>query len=317
MKTVGLPISHKKNEKRRAFIPSDFNKIKNIHCVYVEKGYGLVLDIADDEYTRIGVNVVSRDEVLKQDIICDPKIGDAEYLAKLKNQTIFGWVHAVQNRNITDQLIQSKLSVYAWEDMFENGRHLFWQNNEIAGEAAVYHAYMCHGIFPFGTKAAILGRGNVARGAIKTLNYMGANVMSYDKNTEELFRKELPDFDVIVNAILWDTSRKDHIIYKEDLLKMKKNALIIDISCDKMGGIETSIPTTIDNPIYSVNGINHYVVDHTPSLFWKTVSISLSDVFSRYVDFLIENRVNDVMHNCHIMEKGKILDERIIKFQNR
>ena len=44
--------------------------------------------------------------------------------------------------------------------------------------------------------------------------------------------------------------------------------MIIDISCDRNGGIETSIPTTIENPTYMVEGIRHYVVDHTPSLFY-------------------------------------------------
>ena len=104
---------------------------------------------------------------------------------------------------------------------------------------------MCHGVFPYGKKVAVLGRGNTARGAIKMLNHLGADVMSYDRHTEVLFRKELGSYDVIVNAILWDTNRKDHIIYKYDLSRMKKDCMIIDISCDRNGGIETSIPTTI------------------------------------------------------------------------
>ena len=104
---------------------------------------------------------------------------------------------------------------------------------------------------------------------------------------EQLFRKEISKYDVIVNAILWDTSRKDHIIYKEDLKKMKKGALIIDISCDRNGGIETCIPTTIDNPTYVIDGITHYAVDHTPSLFYKTISESLSEIMIMYIDCLL------------------------------
>ena len=52
----------------------------------------------------------------------------------------------------------------------------------------------------------------------------------------------------------------------------KNGAMIIDISCDAHGGIETSEATTIDHPTYEVEGILHYVVDHTPSLFYKTAS---------------------------------------------
>ena len=319
MKTVGLPISHKENEKRRVLTVADVAKVVRADQLFIEQGYGDVLGYNDDDYRRAGVHVVLREEVLCKDIICDPKIGDAEYLEKLNKQTIFGWIHAVQNRDITDKIINSQLTGFAWEDMYEDGRHSFWRNNEIAGEAAVFHAYMCHGVFPYNTKAAVLGRGNIARGAIKTLNYMGAEVVQYDRKQEGLFRKELDRYDVIVNGILWDTTRKDHIIYREDLKHMKKNALIIDISCDRNGGIETSIPTTIENPIYVVDGVTHYVVDHTPSLFWKTTTESISAEFVKYIDLLIEDRFFDspVLLKCHNFDKGVILDHRICDFQGR
>ena len=203
--------------------------------------------------------------------------------------------------------------------MYEDGRHCFWRNNEIAGEAAIAHAYMCHGVFPYNTKVAVLGRGNIARGAIKTLNYMGADVTCYDRRTEELFKKELGLYDVIVNAILWDTTRKDHIIYKDDLKRMKRNAMIVDISCDRCGGVETSIPTTIEEPTYMVDGIRHYVVDHTPSLFHKTATHSLRSEFVTYIDYLIEDKYSDsdVLVRCKNFDNGNILDKRIIEFQNR
>lgn len=319
MKTIGLVISHKENEKRRALVPEHISRIMHPELITIEKGYGDVLGYSDKDYTSKGCKVASREVTLRCDVICDPKIGDAEYLELLNNQTIFGWVHAVQNRDITDKIISHRLTSYAWEDMYEDGRHSFWRNNEIAGEAAVFHAYMCHGVFPYHTKAAVLGRGNIARGAIKTLNYMGAEVTQYDRRTEHLFQKELGEYDVIVNGILWDTSRKDHIIYREDLKRMKQGALIIDIACDRCGGIETSVPTTIEEPTYMVDGITHYVVDHTPSLFWKTTSESLSEEFCKYIDFIIEDKAleNNVLVKAHNFEKGVILDKRINEFQGR
>src|SRR5690625_6012657 len=124
---------------------------------------------------------------------------------------------------------------------------------------------------PYDTRVAILGRGNVARGATRILVGLGAQVSVYDRRTEELLSKELGKFDVIVNAITWDTTRTDHIIYKKDLERMKHDAFIIDISCDEAMAIETSKPTTVDNPTYFVDGILHYAVDHTPSLFYKKI----------------------------------------------
>jgi len=318
MKTVGFPISTKENEKRRCLIPKHISSIKNKKSIYIETGYGNVLGFTDEDYNRAGVHIITREEVLKKDIISDPKIGDAEYLSQLKDQIVFGWVHAVQNKNITDIMVKNKITAYAWEDMYDSGRHVFWRNNEIAGEAAIMHAYTLYGLFPYNTKVAILGRGNVARGALKILTLMGADVMVYTRKMEQLFRKEISKYDVIVNAILWDTSRKDHIIYKEDLKRMKKGALIIDISCDRNGGIETCIPTTIDNPTYVIDGITHYAVDHTPSLFYKTISESLSEIMIMYIDDLIEgNMNNDVLNNSLIIDHGKIIDQRIILFQNR
>lgn len=317
-KTVGFPISYKENENRRALMPKDAKNIANAGQIYVETGYGDVLGIDDQEYINAGFHVASHNEILKKDIICDAKIGDEPFLADLNpGQVVFGWVHAVQNRDITDILVNNKLTAYAWEDMFESGRHVFYRNNELAGEAAVMHAFQCWGEMPYNCKVALLGRGNVSRGALKLLSMLGAEIIVYDRKTEKLFRQEIGQFDVVVNAVLWDTHRKDHILYKEDLKRMKKGALIIDISCDKNGGIETSIPTTIEDPVYIEEGIMHYVVDHTPALFYKTVSESLSYECTKYIDYLITGDSSEVLKECLIIENGIIKDQRINEFQHR
>ena len=318
MKSIGFIISHKEHEDRRALLPQDISKISNKEYVFVEKGYGEKIGYTDSDYINAGVHICTREEALSKDILCDPKIGDAEYLDDLKEgQEIFGWIHAVQNKDITDKILKAKATAFAWEDMYCDGRHIFWRNNEIAGEAAVMHAYQLHGIFPYDTKVALLGNGNVARGAYRILVSLGADVIQYNRRTESLLRKELEQYDVIVNAILWDTKRTDHIIYKEDLSRMKRNSLIIDISCDRNGGIETSIPTTIEEPMYYVDSVAHYVVDHTPSLFYKTISFSLSSICSIYTDQLITGDYNKVLKDALIIKKGDIIDQRINQFQNR
>lgn len=317
-KTVGFPISYKENENRRALLPKDAKNIVNAEQIYVENGYGDVLGIGDEEYEAVGFHIATHEEVLSKDIICDAKIGDEPFLSDLKpGQIVYGWMHAVQNRNITDILVNNQLTAYVWEDMFDCGRHVFYRNNELAGEAAIMHAFQCWGEMPYNCKAALLGRGNVSRGALKLLGMLGAEITVYDKRTEELFRKEIGKYDVVVNAILWDIHRKDHILYEKDLKRMKKGSLIIDISCDRNGGIETSIPTTIENPVYVREGIMHYVVDHTPALFYKTVSESLSYECTKYIDSLITGEYSEVLQNALIIENGNIIDKRICEFQNR
>jgi len=318
MKTVGFPISPKENENRRAIVPSDIARMTHPQLVYIESGFGLVLGISDDEYEAVGANICSHEEAIQKDIVCDPKVGDADYLERMHpDQIIFGWVHATQNRDITDKIIGSGLTAYAWEKMFDKGRHVFWFNNELAGEAAVINGFQCYGQLPYGLEVAVIGNGNTARGACRVLNMLGAHVMQYNRKQEELLHQEIGNYDVIVNCILWDVTRTDHVIYRDDLKRMKKNAMIIDVSCDRHGGIETCEPTTIESPTYVVDGIIHYAVDHTPSFFYKTFSYNNSRIILPYIQELMEGNAGSVLQDCLIIQEGTIIDQEINKFQNR
>ena len=318
MKTVGFPISTKENENRRAIIPEDIKKMSNPEMIYVETGFGEVLGIDDSEYISAGCNIVSHEETVNKDIVCDPKIGDADYLKSMhRGQIIFGWVHATQNRKIADTIINKGITAYAWEKMFEKGRHVFWFNNELAGEAAVLDAFECYGQLPYGLTVAVIGNGNTARGAVRVLNMLGARVIQYNRHQESLLRDEIGKYDIIVNCILWDVYRNDHIIYKDDLKRMKNGAMIIDVSCDRNGGIETCIPTTIENPVYDVDGILHYAVDHTPSIFYKTFSFENSKIIYKYIEEIMKDEIGEVLNNCKIIENGIIIDPEIIKYQKR
>ncbi len=311
MKTIGFPISDKENENRRALIPNDVAKIKHADMLLLERGYGKVLGYSDADYKTQGAKIVTREQVLACDVVCDPKIGDAGYLGQLKDQTIFGWVHLVQNRDTTDKVLAGKLTAYTWEDMFCEGRHCFYRNNEMAGEAAIMHAFQCYGEMPYNTDVALIGRGNVARGAMRILTCLGAHITVYDRRMENLLRQEIGQYDVIVNALLWDTHRKNHIIYRDDLKRMRRNSLIIDISCDKHGAIETSIPTTVEEPTYMVDGVMHYAVDHTPTLFYKPASAGISAEVCKYADELIEDKPGKVLMDALAIEKGAVKDNRI------
>lgn len=318
MKTIGFIISKKENEKRRALVLENIKKIKNKKSVYFETNYGEVLGFTDEELIILGFNVVTEDYIINNcDIICDPKIGDYEHLDKIKNKTIFGWVHATLNYDIAQTLIDNKITAIAWEKMFKDKVHVFYRNNEIAGEAAVLDAFLKYGKLPMGLNIAIIGDGNTSHGAQTILKKLGADFHVFCRKDEEKFKQIIKDFNVIINCILWDPLRKDHIIYNEDLKKMPKNSLIIDVSCDRNGGIESSVPTTIDDPIYIKDSIVHYVVDHTPSLLYKDASISISKEVIKFVDLLIEEKTNEVLENAIIIKDGLVIDEEINKFQNR
>ncbi len=314
MKTVGLVISHKNNEKRRALLPEDLDKIKHLDYLFFEKGYGDSIGFKDSDYKS--ANFVSREEALKCDAIVDVKLGDADYLNDLDdNKILCGWAHAVQNLDFTTTAVQKKNTVIAWENIFKDGRYIFYRNREIAGEAAILQGLRYAEKMPYETKVAVIGNGQVAKGALRVLNGLGANVDLYNKKLEKAFIKNMYQYDVLVNCVLWDTKRTDRLIYKEDLKKMKPGTLIIDISCDPHLEIETSHPTTIDAPIYTVNNVIHYAVDNTPAMFSKSVSKVLSNNFAAYFDELVTGSYSPELQKAVAIIGGKIIDDEIIKFR--
>ena len=320
MKTMGLLISHKNGERRRALLPEQVKLISHPELLYFEEGYGESVGHSDTEYVAEGAHVVSREEAIKCDIITDVKLGDADYLESIEDgKILFGWAHAVQGINFTSSVLNHNHTVIAWEEIYEDGRYIFYRNREVAGEAAIMHAFRYCGIMPYNTRVAIIGNGQTAKGALRILHGLGAEVDVYPRKFEKLFTKKMYDYDVLVNCVMWDTSRTDRIIYKDDLKKMKPGTLIIDVSCDPYLEIETSHPTTIDDPVYTVDGVIHYAVDNTPAMYPITVTKVLSEGIAKYVDIVLNDDYTAYPENLKKATQiinGHIVDNRISDFRN-
>jgi len=298
-------------------MPGDLQHIKNTGSLCFEKGYGDTLGFRDKDYLQMGSHISTRNEAFSRDIVCSLKVPEKDDYTFLRNgQTLFGWIHAAQNSEITGVLVKKKMTAIAWENMFKNDRHIFQKNNRLAGEAAVMQASLYIGKPLYECMAAVLGNGNAAKGATSVLKKLGARVKIYDIDTIGSLSKNLGDYDVIVNAVFWNIFNKHRIIYKSDIKRMKKGSLIIDVSCNNGLEIETSRSTSIRNPVYMVDGIIHYAVDHTPALFWKTASKAIGAEVKKYIDDLVEDNENDVIARATIIRKGVIIDQDIKKFQN-
>lgn len=316
MKTMGLLISHKNNEKRRAILPEHVKLLKHSDHLYFETGYGLSVGVLDQEYLGCGCHIVSREEAMKCDIITDVKLGDADYLDQLDDgKILFGWAHAAQGIAFTDKCLEKNFTVIAWEEIFENGRYIFYRNREVAGEAAILQAFCHYGRMPYECKVAIIGNGQTAKGAMRILHGLGATVDVYGRKLEKLFQEKKYEYDVIVNCVMWDISRKDHLIYKEDLKKLKPHAMIVDVSCDPYLGIETSHSTTISEPVYVEDGVIHYSVDNTPAMFPLTVTKVLSEGNARIFDNVIESNLNPALMEALVIENGHIRSKSIWNFR--
>jgi N5-(carboxyethyl)ornithine synthase len=313
---MGLVISHKDNEMRRAILPADVRRLRNPGQLYFETGYGESVGCTDQDYRDAGAHVASREEVLKCDIITDVKLGDADYLDQLEDgKILFGWAHAAQGVDFTSKCLEKNFTVIAWEEIFEDGRYIFYRNREVAGEAAIMQAFCNYGKMPYDCRVAVIGNGQTAKGAIRILNGLGAEVDVFPRKQEKLFLKKKFDYDVIVNCVMWDISRTDRLIYREDLKKMRPHTMIIDVSCDPHLEIETSHPTTISDPVYEVDGVIHYTVDNTPAMFPYTVTKVLSDGNVRMMDDVIEGTYPPALLEAMVIDKGHIRSKSVWDFR--
>ena len=228
------------------------------------------------------------------------------------------YFHSNAHREMTDVLLEKKIIGIAYEDITDNkgGFPLLKPMSQLAGRggflAALHFGQKVHGgkgillnriVGIEAPVVTIIGAGQAGMGAAELAAAFGCNVRILDVSLEKMeeaqqklpinaqmlystrtnLLKCLKETDVLINCILWPKTRKDHLVNREDLKIMKNGAMIIDVSCDEEGAIETSRATTHDDPIYFVDGIMHYAVDNIPSAFSQTASISLSSVTLPYI----------------------------------
>ena len=231
-RTLGvMATSRKKHERRLPIHPLHFERIDDDlrSRMVIEEGYGERFGVSDARLRELVSAVVPRSEVLKRsDIILLPKPQAAD-LAELRDgQTLWGWPHCVQDRELTLQAIDKKLTLIAFEVMNHWTRegsfalHVFHKNNELAGYAAVLHALELTGSTgDYGRRlnAVVLGFGATARGAVTALNALGVHDVTVITSRERaavsapihsatIVQFDQDDDGAFLSAVLADDGRK-------------------------------------------------------------------------------------------------------------
>lgn len=312
---VGILKEVKPHEYRVAAIPATVKEIiRHGHEVYVQSGAGLGSGFSDHEYVEAGAIIADCETVWeKSDLFYKVKeLFPEEFKWMKKDKILFTYIHSNAYPDQTDALLESGVSAIAYEDVQDNnGRFpLLRPMSELAGKGGFIAAlnYMQSINGGPGTLLAnivgvetpvvsIIGAGNTGLGAAEMASAFGNEVRILDVNMENMLaskkylqhnvtflisnrsnlEKCLKESDVIINCIQWSKERKDHLINREDLALMKKGSMIVDVSCDEAGAVETCVSTNHKDPIYEEEGITHYCVDNIPSAFSKTASITLAN----------------------------------------
>jgi N5-(carboxyethyl)ornithine synthase len=198
--------SLKENERRVPVFPEHLPRYPESlrKKMVFETGFGQDYGYGDEYFAGLGSAVASRDALLTEcDIVVLPKPLPGD-LAKMKaGQVLFGWPHAVQQRDITQLAIDRRITVIAWEAMHhwspagEKLVHVFYKNNEIAGYAAVLHCLQLVGIdghYGPTRKVIVLSYGSVSRGAIYALQGRGfKDIRVYTQRPPYLVADQNPD----------------------------------------------------------------------------------------------------------------------------
>ena len=314
---IGVPRETHRHEHRVGLTPYGVARLtRKGHGVVVEKDAGLEARFTDSEYEAAGAQVVySSEEAYKRaDLVCRVGMLSGDELDLVKPGSVICAFHhlAVAPRTIVEGLRQLEATVIGYE-LVQNGegeRVVLLPFSEMAGQMAVFIAahYLQNemagrgillgtvpGIAP--PTVLILGAGTVGRTAARRAAAIGAHVIVLDDNLEKLraLNREMPSVvtqvptperliqytaiaDVVIGAILIPGARAPWLITEDMVRTMRAGSVILDLSIDQGGCVETSRPTTLDNPTYVMHEVVHYCVPNMTANVARTASRALSDV---------------------------------------
>ncbi|MEG3766771.1 N(5)-(carboxyethyl)ornithine synthase [Alteromonas sp. 14N.309.X.WAT.G.H12] len=249
--------------------------------------------------------------------------------------------------------------MYVWGPQGQVGRHTFYKNNEMAGYCGVIHALQLKGIdghYGNQRKAIIFSFGAVSRGAIYALKAHGfrditiciqrpdhevreeildchyvwlkagtadqARMMVVEHDgTERPLCELISESGLIINGIYQDTNDPIDFVIEQEKACLKPGCLIIDVSCDEGMGFYFARPTTFKNPMFQVENVDYYAVDHTPSYFWESASRSISAALIVHLPAIAAGpegwQKNETIRRAINVEKGIIQKPDILAYQNR
>ena len=317
--TIGIPKEHQKYESRVALTPEAVDQLVNTgHEVLIESGAGNAANYSDTDYSELGGFIMhQKAEVYQSDIILKIAPLSLEEIDLLKEQqVVISSLHLnSQTKQFIQKLMHKKVTAIAFENIKDehNCYPVVRSMSAIAGNTSILIAaeYLSNsrggkgvllggipGITP--AEVVILGAGTAAESAVKAALGLGAHVKVFDNSVHRLRRlqnnigqqiytsvfhrqvleRSLKAADVLIGAVYMIEKESRFMVTEEMIKLMKKGAVIVDISIDQGGCIETSECKTQVDPVYTKHGVIHYCVPNLPSRVARTASIAISNVFA-------------------------------------
>ncbi len=329
---IGIPKETKEDEYRVALLPVGVEELVGRgHKVLIQTGAGLGSGLADPMYLQAGAEMISTGAEIfeRADLIVKVKEPlPPEWNLIRAGQTIFTYFHFAADRGLTEAMLQSGASCLAYETLRDpQGRlPLLTPMSEVAGRMSIQEGakflerpQMGRGILLGGVPGVapahitILGGGVVGANAARIAAGFQANVAILDVNLDRLrylddvmpanvnalfsdrhtIRDQLRLADLVIGSVLIPGARAPYLVRKDDLKLMKPGSVIIDVAIDQGGCVETSRPTTHQQPTYMVDDVVHYCVTNMPGAVGRTSTFALCNVTLPWIVQLADHGVNE------------------------
>lgn len=353
---VGILKDIKVGENRVIATPVEISSLTaDGHEVLVQKGAGVRAGFPDEKYALAGAKLVDTAKEIYDTCDFVAKVKEfepSEYDMLREDQIVFTCIHPAAHPEEVQALLDKKVIAFTAEDSHRYGS----PNCEAAGKQGALMGLESmltinggKGKFVSGLGAApgmkvlILGGGTVGQAALSVLHALGAWVTVADINigllrtlqsqynqtintmisSRENIAAVLPETDMILNCVKWPKGNKEYLVTREMIRTMEPGSVLVDISNDEQGAIETFHETTHENPRYVEEGVVHYCVSNIPGAIANSTSVAYAASVLPHFRSILNNGVAKACERDGFLRrslttyKGYLTHEETSALQNR
>lgn len=349
---IGIPKEIKNNENRVGMTPAGvFELTKNNHTVYIQENAGFGSGFTDTDYREAGAQILNTIEEVyasSEMIVKVKEPIEKEYPLIKSHHVVFTYFHFASSETLTKAMIKSEAVCIAYETVeAEDGSlPLLIPMSEVAGRMAIQQGAKYlekpikgRGVLLGGVpgvppgKVLVLGAGTVGIQAAKMAAGLGAHVTIMDINMNQLryvndimpnhvvtefssaynIKQRIKNHDLIIGGVLLKGAKAPNLITRDMLKEMRPGTVVVDVAVDQGGCIETTKPTTHEDPIFIIDDIVHYCVANMPGAVPYTSTLALTNVTLPYVLKLANKGWVKACDEDSTLAKGlNIIDGKIV-----
>jgi alanine dehydrogenase len=340
---VGVVKERKNQENRVGMVASGIKTLSDLGAkIWVEEDAGLGSGISNQDYINAGAKIIGdRHEIYAQaDMIIKVKEPLKDEIGLYRpGQTLYTYLHLAADKELTIELTKRGTTCIAYEtiQLADGSLPLLRPMSEVAGRISVQlgatwlqRDHGGKGVLLGGVpgvrrgRVTIIGAGIVGQNAAKIAVGLGAEVTVLDVSSAKLaymddiydnrittlsatpsnIEKCVTDADLLIGAVLIPGARSPKLVTRSMLKHMEEGSVLVDVSVDQGGCIETTKPTTYDNPTFIVDGIIHYCVANMPGTVSRTSTMALTNTTLPYAMEMVKKGVVEAVRENPALALG-------------